>query len=87
MIYFTAHTVKCVCHCRKAMFRLLGMYNFATNLNFACLPQWKKSIWSSKDFMNVKFLKKIKLEDLMKWLGHSQVPNKQIGWNKQAGWN
>ena len=28
MIYFTAHTFKCVCHCRKAMFRVLGMYNF-----------------------------------------------------------
>ena len=29
MIYFTAHTFKCVCHCRRAMFRVLGMYNFA----------------------------------------------------------
>ena len=28
MIYFTAHTFKCVCHCRRAMFRALGMYNF-----------------------------------------------------------
>ena len=31
MIYFTAHTFKCVCHCRRAMFRVLGMYNFANN--------------------------------------------------------
>ena len=29
MIYFIAHTFKCVCHCRRAMFRVLGMYNFA----------------------------------------------------------
>ena len=29
MIYFTAHTFKCVCQCRRAMFRVLGMYNFA----------------------------------------------------------
>ena len=29
MIYFTAHTFKCVCHCRRVMFRVLGMYNFA----------------------------------------------------------
>ena len=29
MIYFTAHTFKCVCHCRRAMFRVLGVYNFA----------------------------------------------------------
>ena len=28
MIYFTAHTFKCVCPCRRAMFRVLGMYNF-----------------------------------------------------------
>ena len=28
MIYFTAHTFKCVCHCRRAMFRVLSMYNF-----------------------------------------------------------
>ena len=28
MIYFTAHTFKCLCHCRRAMFRVLGMYNF-----------------------------------------------------------
>ena len=32
MIYFTAHTFKCVCHCRRAMFRVLGMYNFDLNL-------------------------------------------------------
>ena len=36
MIYFTAHTFKCVCHCRRAMFRVLGMYNFDSDLkNFA----------------------------------------------------
>ena len=34
MIYFTAHTLKCVCHCRRAMVRVLGMYNFAENTNF-----------------------------------------------------
>ena len=33
MIYFTAHTFKCVCHCRRAMFRVLGMYNFGTQIN------------------------------------------------------
>ena len=31
MIYFTAHTFKCVCHCRRAMFRVLGMYNFVSS--------------------------------------------------------
>ena len=33
MIYFTAHTFKCVCHCRRAMFRVLGMYNFGYSAN------------------------------------------------------
>ena len=33
MIYFTAHTFKCVCHCRRAMFRVLGMYDFACTMN------------------------------------------------------
>ena len=33
MIYFTAHTFKCVCHCRRGMFRVLGMYNFGTDMN------------------------------------------------------
>ena len=32
MIYFTAHTFKCVCHCRRAMFRVLGMYNFGNDI-------------------------------------------------------
>ena len=35
MIYFTAHTFKCVCHCRRAMFRVLGMYNFAVYTEFS----------------------------------------------------
>ena len=28
MIYFTAHTFQCVCHCIRTMFRVLGVYNF-----------------------------------------------------------
>ena len=32
MIYFTAHTFKCVCHCRRAMFRVLNVYNFVSNI-------------------------------------------------------
>ena len=40
MIYFTAHTFKCVCHCRRAMFRVLGMYNFDYDQQcFAFTPQ------------------------------------------------
>ena len=33
MIYFTAHTFNCVCHCIRAMFIVLGMYNFAVLYN------------------------------------------------------
>ena len=29
MIYFTAHTIKCVCHSIRTMFGVLGLYNFA----------------------------------------------------------
>ena len=34
MIYFTAHTFNCVCHCIRAMFRVLGMYNFGSNMKY-----------------------------------------------------
>ena len=39
MIYFTAHTFKCVCHCRRAMFRVLGMYNFGLTLVLSLDPR------------------------------------------------
>ena len=42
MIYFTAHTFKCMCHCRSAMFRVLGMYNFAYRLYEYILDAWPK---------------------------------------------
>ena len=32
MIYFTAHGFNCVCHCIRAMFIVLGMYNFGLHL-------------------------------------------------------
>ena len=32
MIYFTAHTFQCVCHCIRAMFRVLGVYNFGRGI-------------------------------------------------------
>ena len=37
MIDFTAHTFKCVCHCRRVMFRVLGMYNFAAPINIGVI--------------------------------------------------
>ena len=39
MIYFTAHTFKCVCHCRRAMFRVLGMYNFDLSVTLVFLSE------------------------------------------------
>ena len=42
MIYnFTAHTINCVCHMIKSMFRVLGMYNFDTNLDLGSLGTQK----------------------------------------------
>ena len=32
--YFTAHTIICVCHSIRSMFRVLGMYNFEVNTLF-----------------------------------------------------
>ena len=32
--YFTAHTINCVCHSIRSMFRVLGIYNFVQCLNF-----------------------------------------------------
>ena len=29
---FSAHTINCVCHCTRSMFRVLGMYNFAVGI-------------------------------------------------------
>ena len=52
MIYFTAHTFKCVCHCRRAMFRVLGMYNFAPYLNSKYILQ-NQSSW---DFLKNNFI-------------------------------
>ena len=44
MIYFTAHTFKCVCHFRRAMFRVLGMYNFAIDME-KCFARINKNIF------------------------------------------
>ena len=46
MIYFTAHTLNCVCHCIRAMFRVLGMYNFATWSNKPALTKSVKWVHS-----------------------------------------
>ena len=46
MIYFTAHTFKCVCHCRRAMFRVLGMYNFGLLVTLLCLLDIKYTKYS-----------------------------------------
>ena len=49
MIYFTAHTFNCVCHCIRAMFRVLGMYNFGRliNQNYATM-RVKQILFTSK---------------------------------------
>ena len=39
IIYFTAHTIKCVCHRIRSIFGVLGLYNFGQNLkNFDTNP-------------------------------------------------
>ena len=58
MIYFTAHTFKCVCHCRRAMFRVLGMYNFGAGtkvfeeaLNAVKFLGWLKKFGSAQNIL------------------------------------
>ena len=41
MIYFTAHTINCVCHSIRTMYRVLGIYNFGGWLIlFNLLNKW-----------------------------------------------
>ena len=55
MIYFTAHTFNCVCHYIRAMFRVLGIYNFVLSLKFKFQAQdsfleyffWDLEIWKN----------------------------------------
>ena len=54
MIYFTAHTFKCVCHCRRAMFRVLGMYNFDLTINPKLKTQNSKIFFGYVDFYAIK---------------------------------
>ena len=42
---------KCVCHCRRAMFRVLGMYNFGYSMKqnpLKCKGLWKVRGWNPK---------------------------------------
>ena len=53
MIYFTAHTFKCVCHCRRAMFRVLGMYNFGFTSKLVSKMNSKKMASAWRNFKNI----------------------------------
>ena len=68
MIYFTAHTLKCVCHCIRTTFRVLGVDNFVTT------P--KSEEWKSNNLLEQSAEKN--------WLSHSQVPSAvQVPWPLQ----
>ena len=57
MIYFTAHTFKCVCHCIRTMFRVLGVYNFDQNVKSICEKLKTKGLmlFVSSDLQDLKF--------------------------------
>ena len=70
MIYhFNAHTIDCVCHSIRSMFRVLGIYNFGPCYNFE-QNQWYKifcrmygltvmqTISSSTNITNIDKIKK-----------------------------
>ena len=47
MIYFTAHTFQCVCRCIRTMFRVLGVYNFASAINLNLIEHKRGVRWSN----------------------------------------
>ena len=49
MIYFTAHTFKCVCLCRRAMFRVLVMYNFGRALTKSVIIKIETEIEAGRE--------------------------------------
>ena len=47
---FSAHTINCVCHSIRSMFRVLGIYNFAQGLEMwmqlgSKVPMWAGVFW------------------------------------------
>ena len=56
MIYFTAHTFKCVCHCMRSMFRVLGMYNFDVTLKMWFIHTKAKIVSGSSGVQGASFL-------------------------------
>ena len=46
MIYFTAHTIKCVCHSIGTMFGVLGIYNFGPRILIKEI--WYGVVWRTK---------------------------------------
>ena len=78
MIYFTAHTFKCVCHCRRAMFRVLGMYNFGLCKNFlakrerisSCISEkiWWQGRHMSVQFKGSSFYSVANLKNIRNWI-------------------
>ena len=45
---FSAHTINCVCHSIRSMFRVLGMYNFGA------IPKNEQPLIANWDFLKCK---------------------------------
>ena len=54
-MYFTAHTIKCVCHNIWSMFGVLGLYNFDSNQKIRKYAIPKEKMRSR--FGEIKFIK------------------------------
>ena len=46
--YFNAHTIDCVCHTIRSMFRVLGIYNFGFALYYTYYSIHKQTLEKSK---------------------------------------
>ena len=51
-LHFTAHTINCVCHSIRSMFRVLGIYNFGGSVN----AQWEKHCTEFNTFCTAKYI-------------------------------
>ena len=65
MIYFTAHTINCVCHSMRTMFRVLGIYNFGATHKYSRVHENSTSTYVLIIVWNCKLYKSV-LKDVRK---------------------
>ena len=57
---FSAHTINCVCHSLRSMFRVLGIYNFGICLEFTA----SSTLQQSSDELSKSFFPHTKVSEI-----------------------